>query len=84
MSVKQKASKVVEVPKNFFTILFYKFTHHNGKLSKFKILILIMIICYLITQPWTVIRGAIASSFTGYMFNNATDNVLETVVEMEA
>ena len=43
-----------------------------------------MIICYLITQPWTIIRGAIASSFTGYMLNNATDNVLETVVEMEA
>lgn len=83
MAVKSKLKGVISVPLDFFKIFFINLTHHKGKLSKFKIMILLCALGYMFVQPWLVVRAALASSFTGYMFNNITDNVLNTVVQIE-
>lgn len=74
----------LQAPKNFFKVLFYRFTHHNGKLSKLKVVFLLLAFSYLIVQPWTIIRAALASSMTGFMMSNVTDNVLTAAVEAES
>lgn len=82
MNIKQKIRKAVKIPKDFLTVFIVKMTHHKGKYSSFKTFIFLLAICYLIIQPLNIIRAALASSFAGYMLNNFTNNVMDTVIEV--
>lgn len=82
MSIKQKIRDAIKLPKEFITLFIVKTTHHKGKYSSFKTFIFILVICYLIVQPLNIIRAALASSFAGYMLNNFTNNIMNTVIEV--
>lgn len=82
MNIKEKIRKAVKIPKDFLTVFIVKMTHHKGKYSSFKTFIFLLAICYLIVQPLIIIRAALASSFAGYMLNNFTNNVMDTVIEV--
>ena len=82
MSIKRKLSDVIKVPREFITVFIFKMTHHKGKRSSFKTFIFILAVCYLIVQPLNIIRAALASSFAGYMLNNFTNNVMDSVIEV--
>lgn len=82
MSILQKLKNAIKIPKEFVTVFLVKMTHHKGKYSSFKTFIFILAICYLIVQPLNIIRAALASSFAGYMLNNFTNNVMDSVIEV--
>lgn len=82
MNIQQKIRNAIKVPKEFLTVFIVKMTHHKGKRSSFKTFIFVLAICYLIIQPLNIIRAALASSFAGYMLNNFTNNVMDTVIEV--
>lgn len=78
----QKLKNAVKVPLDFLTVFFFKMTHHKGKKSSFKTFMFVLALCYLLIQPLSIIRTALASSFVGYMLNNFTNNVMDSVIEV--
>ena len=82
MNIKHKLYNMVKMPLEFITVFFFKMTHHQGKRSSFKTFIFLLAVCYLIVQPLAIIRAALASSFAGYMLNNLTNNVMDSVIEV--
>lgn len=83
MSTETKAKSFFSTPLKFFKIFFVNLGCHNGKQSKIKMILFICALCYIIVQPWVIVRGALASFFTGYILSNTADNALTAVVQME-
>lgn len=77
-----KVKATLKIPLAFVSVFVHKMTHHKGQRSSFKTFIFVLAICYLIVQPLNIIRAALASSFAGYMLNNLTNNVMDSVVEV--
>lgn len=78
MSVIHKSS----ISFKMFIIKWFKgFTTYGGKFSFVKSSLFLILVLFLICQPWYIIRTALASSFMGYLFSTLTANTIDTLVD---